>query len=151
MSGFNAAGSTGKSGSPSKTKTKKPQNNSKLLAILQHLEVLKNQPGGFPVHPKMDKMKTLLIEHFAQKRFDKEDTMANDGGGVELSGDSRAMVFVSLRQGVDEVIAFLNNEKPLIRAVSLIGQGTDKRGNKGYGQKEQLEVGLVAAVGRGSN
>lgn len=93
------------------------------------------------MHPKMDKMKTLLVEHFAQKRFDKEDADANgNDNGEELSGDSRVMVFASFRQGVDEVVEFLNSERPLIQAVPFIGQGTDKAGKKGYGQKEQLDV-----------
>ncbi|KAI0085640.1 hypothetical protein BDY19DRAFT_964916 [Irpex rosettiformis] len=123
----------------SKSKSKKFQKDPKLLEVLQELESLKTRSGGFPVHPKMDKMKTLLVEYFAQKRFDKEDAVAN-GSGEDISGDSRVMIFVSFRQGVDEVVAFLNDEKPLIRAIPFIGQGTDKLGNKGYGQKEQLDI-----------
>ncbi|KAI0690699.1 hypothetical protein BC835DRAFT_1363433 [Cytidiella melzeri] len=123
----------------SKSKSNQYQKDTKLQVILQELEAQMNQPGGFSVHPKMDKMKTLLVEHFAQKKFDKEDAQAN-GGGEDMSGDSRVMVFVSFRQCVDEVIAALSSEKPLIRAVPFIGQGTDKKGNKGYGQKEQLDV-----------
>ena len=125
--------------SSSKVKPKKPQKDPKLLEILQELDTMKVQSGGFPIHPKMDKMKTLLVEHFAQKRFDKDDAVAN-GGGEDLSGDSRVMIFVSFRQGVEEVVSFLNDDRPLIRAVPFIGQGIDKQGKKGYGQKEQLEV-----------
>ena len=135
-SGVNAV--TGKATS-SKAKASQFQKDPKLQAVIQELEAQKNRPGGFSVHPKMDKMKTLLIEHFAQKKFDKDDAVAN-GGGEDLSGDSRVMVFVSYRQCIEEVMDFLNLEKPLIRAVPFIGQGTDKNGKKGYGQKEQLEV-----------
>ena len=87
----------------------------------------------------MDKMKTLLIEHFAQKQFDKEDATAN-GGAPNAADDSRVMLFVSYRQCIDEVMEVLKHEQPLIRAVPFIGQGIDKNGKKGYGQKEQLEV-----------
>lgn len=87
----------------------------------------------------MDRVKTLLVEHFAQKRYDKEDADAN-GGSEELTGDSHVMIFVSFRQCVDEIVEFLNLESPLIRAVPFIGQGADKAGKRGYAQKEQLEV-----------
>ena len=83
----------------------------------------------------MEKLKTLLIEHFAQRQFDLED--AQTPGATD---DSRVMVFCSYRQCVEEVVAFLNQEKPMIRAIPFIGQGTDKSGRKGYGQKEQLGV-----------
>lgn len=124
----------------SKAKSDRFQKDSKLQAVLQEMERLKSRPDGFDMHPKMDKVKTLLIEHFAQKRFDKDDAVAN-GGGEDLSGDSRVMVFTSFRHTVDLLVTMLNKENPLIRAVPFIGQGTDKNGNKGYGQKEQLEVG----------
>lgn len=135
-SGVNST--TGKS-TTSKAKANQFQKDPKLQAIIQELEAQKNRPGGFSVHPKMEKMKTLLIEHFAQKQFDKDDADAN-GGNHTLTGDSRVMLFVTLRQCIDEVMEVLNREKPLIRAVPFIGQGTDKNGKKGYGQKEQLEV-----------
>ena len=108
---------------------------------MQELERQKNQPGGFVTHPKMEKLKMLLIEHFAQKQFEKEDAVANNAiGAADLTGDSRVMVFCSFRQCVEEVTAFLNRDSPMIRAVPFIGQGTDKAGRKGYGQKEQLSV-----------
>ena len=44
----------------------------------------------------------------------------------------------------EQITEALNSEKPLIRAVPFIGQGVDKQGKKGYGQKEQLEVGVCA-------
>ena len=107
----------------------------KLQAILTEMEKQMARPGGFSMHPKMDKLKTLLIEHFAQKGLDNESNAAGD-----LDSDSRVMVFTSFRQTVDLIVEMLAKEKPLIRAVPFIGQGTDKNGKKGYGQKEQLEV-----------
>ena len=140
-SGVNAT--TGKQ-TGSKSKANQFQKDPKLQAVIQELEAQRNRPGGFSVHPKMDKMKTLLIEHFAQKHFDDEDAQAN-GSGETLTSDSRVMLFVSYRQCIDEVINILDQEKPLIRAIPFIGQGTDKNGKKGYGQKEQLEVGTFCS------
>jgi ATP-dependent DNA helicase MPH1 len=136
---MNGTNGTASKQSGSTSKPNKYEKDAKLQDIVQELERQLHQPGGFTIHPKMDKMRTLLVEHFAQKKFDKEDAQIN-GGGEHLSGDSRVMVFVSFRQSVDEVIALLESEKPLIRAVPFIGQGTDKNGKRGYGQKEQLEV-----------
>ncbi|TBU35044.1 P-loop containing nucleoside triphosphate hydrolase protein [Dichomitus squalens] len=88
---------------------------------------------GFSMHPKMDVLRTLLIDHFAQRLPDDAD------GGARAS-ESRAMVFVSFRECVEEIVELLNKESPIIRAKPFIGQGTDKQGKKGYAQKEQLEV-----------
>ena len=91
---------------------------------------------GFSMHPKMDVLRTLLIDHFAQRLPDE----ANGEGGQP--SESRAMVFVSFRECVEEIVELLNKESPIIRAKPFIGQGTDKQGKKGYAQKEQLEVRL---------
>ena len=113
----------------------------KMQAVMQELEAQKARPGGFLTHPKMERLKMLLIEHFAQRRLDFEEAEAEVNGQTGTNdGDSRVMVFCSYRQCVEEVTAFLNQDSPMIRAVPFIGQGTDKSGRKGYGQKEQLEV-----------
>ncbi|TBU36076.1 P-loop containing nucleoside triphosphate hydrolase protein, partial [Dichomitus squalens] len=88
---------------------------------------------GFSMHPKMDVLRTLLIDHFNQSSPDDAD------GGARAS-ESRAMVFVSFRECVEEIVELLNKESPIIRAKPFIGQGKDKQGKKGYAQKEQLEV-----------
>ena len=126
---------TGKQTS-SKSQASRFGKDPKLQAVLAEMEKQLRRPEGFSPHPKMDKLKTLLIEHFAQKAFDNE---ANDGG-EQLDSDSRVMVFTSFRSTVDLIVETLNRDKPLIRAVPFIGQGTDKNGKRGYGQKEQLEV-----------
>ena len=91
---------------------------------------------GFSMHPKMDVLRTLLIDHFAKELPDDAD-----GPGAQRR-QSRAMVFVSFRECVEEIVDLLNKEHPIIRAKPFIGQGTDKQGKKGYAQKEQLEVRL---------
>ncbi|KAI0762783.1 hypothetical protein C8Q74DRAFT_1458838 [Fomes fomentarius] len=89
---------------------------------------------GFSMHPKMDVLKTLLVDHFAKQ-------LPEDAEGSNVSSrQSRAMVFVSFRECVEEIVELLNKESPIIRAKPFIGQGTDKQGKKGYGQKQQLEV-----------
>ncbi|KAF8078356.1 hypothetical protein FPV67DRAFT_1465011 [Lyophyllum atratum] len=98
-------------------------------AVLRELDSLRGE--GFPVHPKMDLLKTLVIQHFAQQLGDGEEGAPNE---------TRVMVFVTFREAVDEIVEALNFERPLIRAHKFIGQGTDKQGKKGLAQKEQLDV-----------
>ena len=97
-------------------------------------EFEKQAARGFSMHPKMDTLKTLLVDHFAKQLPD------GDGGASAPGGQSRAMVFVSFRECVEEIVELLNKESPIIRAKAFIGQGTDKQGKRGYAQKEQLEV-----------
>ena len=87
------------------------------------LELETQRSRGFGTHPKVEKLKDILIDHFAKC----DDT-------------SRVMVFSSYRAVVDEIVEELSRERPLIRASRFIGQGVDKQGNKGLPQKEQLEV-----------
>ncbi|KAK7694443.1 hypothetical protein QCA50_001629 [Cerrena zonata] len=111
----------------------------KFKAILAKLEDQQNR--GLTIHPKMERMKTLLVQHFGKSMLEKEE--AEERGDAEAAKEAestRVMVFVSFRECVDEVVELLNQENPMIRAVKFIGQGTDKRGQKGYAQKEQLEV-----------
>lgn len=50
------------------------------------------------------------------------------------------MVFVQYRSVVDEIKKLLDEARLMVRSMTFIGQGTDKKGNKGFKQKEQLEV-----------
>ncbi|KNZ71452.1 ATP-dependent DNA helicase MPH1 [Termitomyces sp. J132] len=85
-------------------------------AVLRELDNQKAR--GFSVHPKMDRLKTLIIQHFAQQLPDEDDTTHDE---------TRVMVFVTFREAVDEIVDALNFERPLIRAHKFIGQGTDKQ------------------------
>lgn len=123
---------------------KKAKKNPKLgsdpayQAIMKQLESQKTTPKGFPPHPKMTKLKMLVIQHFASRSADPEapDSPAH-GIGAE---DTRVMIFVTFRNCLQEIVEYLNEESPLIRATKFIGQGTDKEGGKGFSQKEQLDV-----------
>ena len=91
--------------------------------------------GQFPPHPKMEKLKSLVLEHLLTKRATGEDP-----GPAEPNPNTRVMVFVTYRDCVEEVVHYLNLESPIINATKFVGQGTDKEGRKGFAQKEQLGV-----------
>ncbi|KAL1739408.1 P-loop containing nucleoside triphosphate hydrolase protein [Schizophyllum fasciatum] len=95
-------------------------------------------PGGFSMHPKMEKMKSIIINHFAQEM----EESGLGAGDVEESArvETRVMVFVTFREAVEEIVDALNFERPLIRPTKFVGQGVDKKGGKGMAQKEQLAV-----------
>ncbi|KAL4069373.1 hypothetical protein J3A83DRAFT_4359291 [Scleroderma citrinum] len=101
--------------------------------LLSELEGHRIRPGGFGMHPKMETLKLLLVQHFGSR-------MAEDIGDESAGGDTRAMVFVTYRECVDEIVDVLNEERPLLKVTRFIGQGFDKQGRKGFAQKEQLEV-----------
>lgn len=106
------------------------KNDATFQKLLSELESHKGRPGGFGMHPKMETLKLLLMQHFGS-------CMSENGGSDE---DTRAMVFVTYRECVDEIVAMLNEEGPLLKATRFVGQGLDKQGRKGIAQKEQLEV-----------
>jgi ATP-dependent DNA helicase MPH1 len=102
-------------------------------------ELRLQKSNGFAVHPKLEMLKTLVIDHFGQRLRDDDATVS-----VQVRDDTRAMVFVTFREAVDEIVDFLNQESPLLRATKFIGQGIDKKGNKGLAQREQLDVSPMA-------
>ena len=89
--------------------------------------------SGSAVHPKMEKVKSLALEHFTPAAGEETTSLGNG------PSQSRMMIFATFREIVDELVMFLNEEQPLIRASRFIGQGTAK-GQKGMTQKEQLSV-----------
>jgi len=82
---------------------------------------------GFGGHPKMVKLREIVEEHFTQCK--KDGTF----------DETRIMVFCSYREVVDEIVERLNKFQG-IKATRLVGQGTDTKGKKGLGQKQQNEV-----------
>ncbi|KAJ7655062.1 hypothetical protein DFH06DRAFT_1201495 [Mycena polygramma] len=115
-------------GKKSSNKAKKYREDPLFQAVIKELELQRLR--GFSMHPKMERMKALVVQHFAEK-------LGDDGEEKERTN---VMVFVTFREAVDEIVDVLNREQPLIRANKFIGQGTDKQGRKGLAQKEQLEV-----------
>ncbi|PCH33448.1 nucleoside triphosphate hydrolase protein [Wolfiporia cocos MD-104 SS10] len=128
-----------------KTKSKKGSGALKADAGFQSVmkEMEAQKVHGFELHPKLEMLRNLLVQHFAQDVFDHEDQAARDGASdpnAGGAGKSRVMVFTSFRENVDEIVKTLNRENPLIKATPFIGQASDKHGNKGLSQKEQLQV-----------
>ncbi|KAI0307594.1 hypothetical protein B0F90DRAFT_1675089 [Multifurca ochricompacta] len=103
-------------------------------ALMNELRLQKSR--GFAVHPKLEKLKVLVIHHFGQRLRDDFPLNADE----QSHEDTRAMVFVTFREAVDEIVDFLNKESPLLRATKFIGQGIDRKGNKGLAQREQLDI-----------
>ncbi|KAH9049465.1 hypothetical protein EDB84DRAFT_1649374, partial [Lactarius hengduanensis] len=99
-------------------------------------ELRLQKSSGFAVHPKLEMLKTLVVDHFGQRLRDENASDAE----VRVGEDTRAMVFVTFREAVDEIVDFLNQDSPLLRASKFIGQGIDKKGNKGLAQREQLDI-----------
>jgi ATP-dependent DNA helicase MPH1 len=115
----------------------KPSGLTKDPAFQVLMDELKLQKsGGFSIHPKLEKLKTLVVHHFGQRLHDDIASNADEHSGE----DTRAMVFVTFREAVDEIVNFLNQESPLLRATKFIGHGVDRKGNKGLAQREQLDV-----------
>jgi ATP-dependent DNA helicase MPH1 len=111
-------------------KSKSLRDDPKFKILMLELETQRSR--GFGTHPKVEKLKQLLIQHFGSKLGDE-----TEDGSVD---DTRVMVFSSYRAVVDEIVEELSRERPLIRASRFIGQGVDRQGNKGLPQKEQLDV-----------
>jgi ATP-dependent DNA helicase MPH1 len=105
-------------------------------ALMDEMELQKSR--GFAIHPKLEKLKTLVVHHFGQRLPNNVASNVDEHPGE----DTRAMVFVTFREAVDEIVNFLNQESPLLRATKFIGQGIDRKGNKGLAQREQLDVSL---------
>lgn len=119
--------------------SKKLRENDLFKKTVAAFEALRTSPTGpFPPHPKMEKAVHLLVEYYGQKLPDNDWEESEES--EESSGESKAMVFVTHREAVDEIVEALNVHQPMIRASRFIGQGTDKHGKRGQAQKEQLEV-----------
>jgi ATP-dependent DNA helicase MPH1 len=106
-----------------KPKGRKLKNDPNFRILMQELETQK--AIGFALHPKMEELLNVLIQHFGQ---------------LDTGDETRVMVFSSYRAVVDRIVEELSKHEPLLRAARFIGQGTDKQGKKGLAQKEQLEV-----------
>ncbi|KAL1671341.1 P-loop containing nucleoside triphosphate hydrolase protein, partial [Schizophyllum commune] len=95
-------------------------------------------PDGFSMHPKMQKAKNIIVNHFTQGIGENEANSATNGGSSAHKNESRVIVFVTFREAVEEIVQALNFERPLIRATKFVGQGLDKKGGRGLAQKEQI-------------
>lgn len=127
----------------SKNSKKKLSSDPDFVELMNRFEL--QQAEGFAMHPKMEKLVALLLEHFVQAANEEASNLP-PGQEATNDGGSKIMVFVSFRGCVEEIVELLNQHRPIIRATAFIGQGTDKAGRKGISQAEQLEVCSCLAI-----
>ena len=120
-------------------------NDPHYISLMKEIERQRTQQGHFPMHPKMDRLRTIAIQYFARAQVDEQDRV-QDGGAPNPHTSTGMIIFCSFRECVEQIVEMLNEEQPMIRAHKFIGQSTDKRGGKGVKQKEQLEVRFTTFV-----
>ncbi|SJX60992.1 related to MPH1-Member of the DEAH family of helicases [Sporisorium reilianum f. sp. reilianum] len=149
--GYNAKGT--------KSSTTKQQmyanTNTTFAEIIRELELLQDSKGRI-LHPKMLKLRNVLIEHFDSVQAGQvhnAEAYAESGhdvfGNTPKSGklanfasssqaDTRVMVFCSYRECCDEIVSYLNDSG--FKATEFVGQSKSKSGKKGMSQKDQERV-----------
>lgn len=80
---------------------------------------------GCANHPKIVKLKEILMEHFQGFSGDEKDT--------------RVMVFAQYRESVNEICVALEKLSPTVKPLPFVGQSAASKNNKGISQKEQLK------------
>nr|CAH8826272.1 unnamed protein product [Trichobilharzia regenti] len=82
-------------------------------------ELLHSQSPFVAGHPKLDKLKEILCNHF--RSYDKTNVCEKNS--------TRVIVFTQFRDSVEEIMHMLKHLRPLIRPASFIGQGTRAGGS----------------------
>ncbi|CCJ28178.1 unnamed protein product [Pneumocystis jirovecii] len=100
------------------------RNDERIKQIVSLIEDMKSKPS-FIGHPKLDKLRSLILNHFANTDTKNEET--------------RAMIFVEYRSSAEDIIKSLKEHYPLIRAQLFIGQSSNKS-SLGMSQKEQISI-----------
>jgi fanconi anemia group M protein len=72
-------------------------------------------------NPKLEKLREILLEHFARRQAC--DDAADGDGGSGTKNSTRAIVFSQFRDSVGEIEQALQNVSPLIRPRHFVGQG----------------------------
>lgn len=129
--------------------------NTTFIEIIHDLEVMQDHKGRI-LHPKMLKLRNVLIEHFDAFKADQvhnaeafevsgHDVLGNTPTSGEVANlesssqaDTRAMVFCSYRECCDEIVGFLNESG--FKATEFVGQSKSRSGKKGMSQKDQERV-----------
>ncbi|KAI3650012.1 hypothetical protein MP228_005644 [Amoeboaphelidium protococcarum] len=111
-------------------------NNPLFRGLMNFMEEITSRPT-FVGHPKLDVLESRMLQHFMDSQYSSSDSQSSSDQQSSVS--TRAMVFCEYRDAVDEIVARLNKHQPTIKAVSFIGQSSNKS-VKGYTQKQQLEV-----------
>lgn len=88
-------------------------------------------------HPKMEKLLSILLTHFANAES------PDNNEEPDPASESKVMIFVQYRQGVDEILRHLKPHRAMLKPSRFVGQSSDKKGEKGMSQKEQLDVSFL--------
>ncbi|CAM0135161.1 unnamed protein product [Umbelopsis sp. WA50703] len=107
--------------------------NPELHKLLRELERMHEQ-SSYVGHPKMDKLLFAVLQH-----LNGSEASTSEIGSNQPRGDTRIMIFSSLRESVNEIVSFLSKHEPMIRCTCFVGQAESK-GSKGLNQKAQQEV-----------
>jgi ERCC4-related helicase len=93
-----------------------------------------HEQSSYVGHPKMDKLLFAVLQH-----LNGSEASTSEIGSNQPRGDTRIMIFSSLRESVNEIVSFLSKHEPMIRCTCFVGQAESK-GSKGLNQKAQQEV-----------
>ena len=115
---------------PSITK-KEMVNSLEFKKMMEKLE-MEMKKSDFSSHPKMSKLSQLVIDHFNNHTGD---------------GETRVMIFSTLRSTVEEIVALLSAHSPLVRPALFVGQAKGTKNSAGMKQKDQLRVYLITQIG----
>ncbi|GAA5874284.1 hypothetical protein JCM1840_000622 [Sporobolomyces johnsonii] len=100
--------------------------------VLRETAALRSR-AGYVGHPKMEKLRQMCLEHFKAAQDERDEYTGE-------KRETRVMIFCNFRAVVEEIVACLNTQRPLIKATPFVGQAASKGGAKGKSQKEQLET-----------
>jgi hypothetical protein len=106
----------------------------KVTGFLEMMSDLKSkfgndcQIGSAVSHPKLTRLKEIVLEHFQKAEKEGRPT--------------RVMIFSQYRDSVNEIVALLEEYAPLIKAMSFVGHGNSSGGvkTKGFTQADQIRV-----------
>ncbi|KAL5535453.1 MPH1 [Sanghuangporus sanghuang] len=111
--------------------------NSDFMKLMEECE--RQESLGFSPHPKVKALVEIIMGHFNSPPSNP-DTPAAGGTPDTTPSDTRVMIFVELREVVDEILGVLDQYKPMLHASMFVGQGVDRKGKKGMAQAKQLEI-----------
>lgn len=102
--------------------------------LMSHLEPWTKNPE-FIGHPKLEYLKSVILNHFMDAGEGKENVDSNSTGRPA----TRVMIFVHFRDSAEEVTRVLQRYAPMIRPHVFVGQSSAK-GSEGMDQKTQLSI-----------
>ncbi|KAJ8292257.1 ATP-dependent DNA helicase mph1 [Rhodotorula toruloides] len=106
-------------------------NSAGFREVVRETAGLRNRVG-YVGHPKMEKLRSMCLDHFKSAQNERDEFTGE-------KRETRVMIFCNFRAVVEEIVACLNTQRPLIKATPFVGQASAK-GVKGKSQKEQLET-----------